>query len=152
MIQTCFWTSLYFRMSTNSTQIGHIPSESLLESNNDNDSNTDRLLSTEIVTISQQSLIQFNATNVIPSQISLMPNRTQSISSHVSEYENLTRGQLGRRRRRQRQRQRRQQRRREQRQQQEREWQQQHQRWQQRERQQQREQLQQEIRRPRSRR
>jgi len=139
-------------MSTNSTQIGHIPSESLLESNNDNDSNTDRLLSTEIVTISQQSLIQFNATNVIPSQIPLMPNRTQSISSHVSEYENLTRGQLGRRRRRQRQRQRRQQRRREQRQQQEREWQQQHQRWQQRERQQQREQLQQEIRRPRSRR
>ncbi|CAF3975249.1 unnamed protein product [Rotaria sp. Silwood1] len=55
---------------------------------------------------------------MIPSQIPSMPNRMQSISTHISEYENLTTGQLGRRRRRRRQRQRRQQHREQHRQQQ----------------------------------
>jgi hypothetical protein len=162
MIQICFWVSLYFRMNTNNTQIGHIPTESLVENNNDNDSNIDQLLSSETVIISQQPMIQFNATNMIPSQIPLIPSRIQLVTSHVSQYENPTRRQLGRRRRRQRQRQRRQQGRQEQFQQRERQRQrpyqqrgrqQQRQRqYQQQERQQQRQQLQQETRSPRYRR
>jgi hypothetical protein len=49
---------------------------------------------------------------MIPSQIPSIPSRIQSISFHVSTYENLTRNQLGRRRRRRRRRRRQQQQRR----------------------------------------
>ena len=114
MIQTYFKISVCFRMTTDSTQTGHIPIESLLESNNDKDFNIDQLLTTEIVIISQQPLLQFNAINMIPSQIPSMPSRMQSISSHIPEHENRTWNPLGRRRRRRRQRQRRQQRHRQQ--------------------------------------
>ncbi len=41
-------------MATNSTQTGYTPIESLLESSNDKDSNTDQLLTTQTVIISQQ--------------------------------------------------------------------------------------------------
>ncbi|UJR12967.1 hypothetical protein I4U23_017142 [Adineta vaga] len=90
-------------MTTDSTQTDCTPKESLLESNNDKTFNMDQSLTTDTVIVSQQSIIQFNATNMIPSQIPSMPNRMQLISSHTT-------AQLGRRRRRRRQRQRRQQR------------------------------------------
>jgi hypothetical protein len=73
-------------------------SSELLFGNNENTTNLDQLLAVEIVTTSQP-LIQFNTTNMIPSQTQLMHN--------VSQHYSVTRRQQARRRRRQRQRQRR---------------------------------------------
>ncbi len=81
-------------MSANNSQIGNTPSE-LLFGNNENKSNLDQLLSVEIATTSQP-LIQFTTTDMIPTEIPLIP--------HVPETSNITRRQEGRRRRRQRQR------------------------------------------------
>ncbi len=83
-------------MNTNNSQIGDTPLE-LFSRNNENKSNLDQLLSVEIVTTSQ-SLIQFTTTNMIPSQIPLIPQ--------VSEHENLSTRQRGPRRPPQRRRQR----------------------------------------------
>jgi hypothetical protein len=52
-------------MSTNNSQSGHTPLESLIL-NNENESNINQLLSVEIVNTSQPSSIPFNTTNMIP--------------------------------------------------------------------------------------
>ncbi len=90
-------------MSVNNSQTGNNPLK-LLFGNNEDKSNLDQLLSVDIVTTSQQ-LILFTTTNMIPSQIPFIP--------YVSEHQNLSRRQIGRRRRRQRQQQRRRQQQRE---------------------------------------
>ncbi len=60
-----FLTEHFFRMSTNNSQIGNTPSEPLIN-NTENETNIDQLLSVEIVTTSQSSLIQLNPINMIP--------------------------------------------------------------------------------------
>jgi hypothetical protein len=84
-------------MSANSSQIGHTPSETLLQSNQ-NKSNIDQLLPEEMI-ITSQSLIPFTTTNMIPSQ-------TPGIYNVAEPDIILTRRQLARRRQRQRRRQR----------------------------------------------
>ncbi len=89
-----------FRMGANHSQIGNTPSQSLSE-NIENEANRGQTLSVQTLTTSQP-WIQFKPTNMIPSQIPLIP--------HVQEHQNVSRRQLGRQRRRQKQRQRREQR------------------------------------------
>ncbi|CAF1284684.1 unnamed protein product [Adineta steineri] len=84
-------------MTTNNSQIGNSPSTPSLE-NNASQSNINLLLLDEIHT-TNESTLQFNEINMIPSQIPMLPN--------PSEHDNLTQRQETRRRRRQRQRQRR---------------------------------------------
>ncbi len=79
-------------MSVNNSRIGNTLLEPLFE-NNENKSNQDQLPSVEIATTSQP-LIQFTTTNMIPSQIQLIPP--------VSETSNISKRQESRIRRRQR--------------------------------------------------
>ncbi len=79
-------------MNANNSQIENTPLE-LLFGNNENTSNPYQLLSVEIATTSQP-LIQFTTTNMIPSQIQLIPP--------VSETSNISKRQESRIRRRQR--------------------------------------------------
>ncbi len=69
----------------NSTQIGHISSEPLLE-HNDDQSDVDQILSNEIV-ITSQPLIPYTTTNMIPSQ-------SFRIRNNVPEHNHLTQRQL----------------------------------------------------------
>ncbi|CAF2890513.1 unnamed protein product [Rotaria sp. Silwood2] len=86
-------------MSTNNSQIGNTPAESIIN-NTDNEANIDQLLSVEIV-ITSQSSIQLNMTNMIPSQTPIIPNPTPNIPN-LQEDEFRRRTREARRRRRQR--------------------------------------------------
>ncbi len=59
-------------MSANNNQITNTLPETLFK-NNEHKSSLDQLLSVKIV-ITNQSLIQFNTTNMIPTQIPLIPH------------------------------------------------------------------------------
>jgi hypothetical protein len=96
-------------MTTNNSPIGYTPSE-LLFGNNEKTTNLDQFLAVEIVTTSQP-FIQFNTTNMLPSQTQLLHN--------VPQNHRVTRRQQGRIRRRHRRRQHQHQRRGDQQQQQE---------------------------------
>ena len=76
-------------MSINNTQSGHCPSE-LLIGNNENESNTDQLLSAEVISASQpSSAVAFNPINMIPSQTSLLSNiqpQNTILSSHQQQF------------------------------------------------------------------
>ncbi|CAF4003077.1 unnamed protein product, partial [Rotaria sordida] len=90
---------LYGRMSTQPSQIGTAPTESItMETNNEGDFN--QILTDELVILSQSS-IQLNMTNMIPSQVPNIPNPTTT-HQNLTDDEFRARRREARRRRRQR--------------------------------------------------
>lgn len=81
-------------MSTNNSQPGHSPLESLVK-NNVNESNIDQLLSVEASSTSQPSLsVPFNPINMISSQTSLLSNiqpQNTILSSHQQPFQDTRR-------------------------------------------------------------